>query len=212
MSKKDKEESLSISTIVDADRQWQIVLDACKRQAVPKECNYTGEEIKTYLIETYGAKEIEPTAGQRLMLKVNVLSNFYPEVLQKYMDYLDAARQELDETYGLRYAVLRIPCTKTSAIYYLARKEEQKKHEKKESGFFARFGKEQSTNLNAGEPEMQVEIELSTGYMTLENGCDMLKNEIILWQGITKEEIEKCTPRFMAFAAALRDTGRLSFE
>lgn len=46
----------------------------------------------------------------------------------------------------------------------------------------------------------------------LQNGCDMLMNEIIFWIGVTKEEIEKCTPRFRAFAAAMRDTGKLNLE
>ena len=212
-----------------ADNQWQRVLNACKRQAVPKERNFTGEEIKSYIIEAYGAKEIELTPTRKLMLKVNVLSNFYPEALkttampeknvdkktwlewaqQTQIDLLDAARQVSDEAYGLSYAFLRIPHTEKTEIYYMARKEEQKKHENKHRRFFTRHRKAQSANLNEEEPEMLLELELSTAYMTLQNGCGALMNEIILWRGITKEDIEKCSPQFMAFAAAMRDTGKL---
>jgi hypothetical protein len=256
---KNKKESATIGIIGGADgptvvyvanskrktsdyNQWQRVLDACKGQAVTRERHFTGEEIKDHIIETYGAKEIEPTPTQKLMLKINVLSNCYPEALQQsampdknadkkewlewarqeHVNTLDIAQKVSDETYGLRYAVLRIPRTEITEVYYLAGEEEQKthmkKHEKKHKKglknilrrLFVKYRKRQFTDLTERKPEIILEIELSTGYMMMQNGCSMLMNEIILWQGVTKEDIEKCTPRFMAFGAAMRDTGKLN--
>jgi hypothetical protein len=221
-----------------AYNQWQRVLEACKRQAMPREHNFSGEEIKAYIIETYGAEEIEPTPTQKLMLKINVLSNCYPEALQQSAmpeknadkkEWLEWARQEhentlniaqkvSDETYGLRYAVLRIPRTEITEVYYLADEEEQRKYKEKHRKklknmfrrFFAKHRKRQFTDFTERKLEIILEIELSTGYMMMQNGCSMLMNEIILWQGVTEEDIEKCTPRFMAFAAVMRDTGKLN--
>lgn len=53
-------------------------------------------------------------------------------------------------------------------------------------------------------------IELSTGYWQLDDGCGALMNEVVLWRGVTREDIEKETPAFLAYAAAMRDTGRLN--
>lgn len=183
------------------DIQWQRALEACRRQVVPRAVDLTGEEIKTFLVDTYGAFEIDPIPSQRLMLKVNVLSSFYPQALQQpplpdenanikewqrwaqqqHMNYLEAAKQVSDEDYNLRYLFLQIPG-------------------------------DESDDLEEQQSEILLEIELTTGYMSIKNGSDILKNEIILWRGVTMDDVEKCTPRFMAYAAAMRDMGKLDLR
>jgi hypothetical protein len=52
-------------------------------------------------------------------------------------------------------------------------------------------------------------IECSTGYVEMyHNSCGALFNEIILWRGVTKEDIDHETPAFWEYAAAMRHAGR----
>ena len=34
-------------------------------------------------------------------------------------------------------------------------------------------------------------------------------DEVTLWRGVTRDDIENKTPAFMAYAAAMKDTGQL---
>lgn len=204
-------------------RQWDVALEACKEIAVPVEHIKTGDELKNYLMETFGAEEIEPQQWQLDMLKINALMNHHPEALQmpelpdekatqeewlewakeKHLDYRESAKRLPDDVFGFRYAFLRIPHNEKTRIYYRARQKEDKMTGIK-GLFYAlkRYVKRQD------EPEMMLDIELSTCHMSMGNGCARLINHLVLWRGITKEDIEQRTPLFMAYAAALRDKSK----
>jgi hypothetical protein len=94
----------------------------------------------------------------------------------------------------------------THSCAYRARKKENK------AGVFNRLFKRIKERLKYGkqkEPEITLDIELSTCHLSMGNGCGRLMNDLVLWRGITKEDIEQCTPQFMAYAAAMRDMGVL---
>lgn len=206
-------------------RKWDEALEACKEKAVPVERLKTGDELKAYLIEMFGAVETVPQRGQLKALKINALMNSHPEALlspampdenapkeqwlewakQSHMSYFEAAERLPDDTFGFRYAFLRIPRNEATQVYYHARKKECKENGLKglRSILKRLFGEREE------EPEITLDIELSTCQMSIGNGCGRLVNDLVLWRGITKQDIDQCTPQFMAYAAAMRDMGRL---
>lgn len=208
------------------DNQWDSLLEACKEKAVPVERLKTGDELKAYLIKTFGAEETARNPGRLKALKLNALMNHCPELLQQpampdenaskeqwlewaqqsHMDYWEAAKRLPDDVYGFRYAFLRIPQNEATKVYYRARKKESRVGGVK--GFFTRL-KERLKYGKQEESEMTMDIELSTCHMSVGNGCGRLVSELVLWRGITREDIDQCTPQFMAYAAAMKDTGRL---
>ena len=206
-------------------RKWDEALEACKEKAVPVERLKTGDELKAYLIETFGAEETVPQRGRLKALKINALMNSHPEALlspampdenapkeqwlewakQSHMAYFEAAERLPDDTFGFRYAFLRLPRNEATQVYYHARKKECKENGLKglRSILKRLFGEREK------ESEITLDIELSTCQMSIGNGCGRLVNDLVLWRGITKQDIDQCTPQFMAYAAAMRDMGRL---
>ena len=52
-------------------------------------------------------------------------------------------------------------------------------------------------------------IEMSTSYCQLDDGCKSLMDEVTIWRGVTQEDIDHETSAFTAYAAAMRDAGKL---
>lgn len=206
-----------------ADGQWQKALERCKAVAIPRETRVTGEQLKQHLKEEYDAYEVPVPGGKRLALKVTVLMNYYSEAVaqppmpseddgisawrewaeRSHMD-IAAARDIPDERYGLEYVFLAVPRNaKTERFYTEAEKELS---QPKISLWQRLFGRRTPP---ARANKMVFGIELSTGHWQLDDGCKTLMDEVMLWRGVTREDIERKTPAFMAYAAAMRDTGRI---
>lgn len=210
----------------DTRREWDEMLEACKKKTVPVKRLKTGDELKAYLIESLGAEETQPTPRQIKALKINTLINHYPEVFHQppmpdekapkeewiewarrsHKSYSEAADRMPDNVYGFRYASLRIPCNKVTKGYYLVRKKESRVGGFK--GFYTKL-KERLKYGSQEEPEIRLDIELSTCQMSMGNGCGRLMNDLVLWRGVTLKDMEECTPQFMAYASAMRDSGIL---
>lgn len=211
------------------ENKWLQILEACKKLVVPKNHAITGDELKQYLIAEYDAQEIEVSKGQRLSLKINVLLNYHPEALQqpampqqdadketwlkwvnqKHTDYWHSAQLVPDEKYGLRFACLNVPRTPKTERFYLILEQERRDNIRKQQSLRSKLLGKYSKEFEEEVDDMEFELELSTGYMQLRNGCSLLMNEIILWRGVTQEDIDNCTPVFISYAAAMRDTGKI---
>ncbi len=210
-------------------REWQSVLEACKQQATPVPRIKNADELKAYLIEAFGAKETEPMPSQILSLKINALMNCHPEVLQSpdmpeenadkqewiqwaqqsHLDYCEAARLLPDDIYGFRYAFLSIPRNDATNAFYIERDNESR-NIKKKFGLKTKLKPEEPGDADdEEEPDITLDIELSTCQISMGNGCAKLMNELTLWRGITQDDIDNQTAQFMAYAAAMRDTGQL---
>lgn len=199
------------------ESKWNHILEECKKLVAPIAHAISGDKLMQHLIEEYGAHEIEISHGQKLALKINVLSNYLPDALQQpsmpqqdadkktwtkweqnYADYWHSVQLLSDEKYGLRFACLKVPRTTKAERFYTMleheRKDDMRKHPK---------------DYDEKVDDMEFELELSTGYIALRNGCNLLMNEIILWRGVTQEDIDKCTPIYIAYVAAMRDTGKI---
>lgn len=200
-------------------QQFRLLLEACKKAAKPVQRRKAGDELKAYLIHTFGAQEITPSERQLRSLKLGALIASRPGTLQvpkmpeesapkeewlkwakqSHLEYAQAADRLPDDLLGFRYAFLRIPCGKATKTYYRIRKKENRMH--------LRSMQKRLLGKRADMDDITVDIELSTGYMTMGNSCLKLMNELVLWRGITQQDIDQETPEFLAYAAAMRDTG-----
>ncbi len=205
----------------EKQQEWNALLEEYRAVAVPTECVKTGDELKNHLIHTFGAKEIAPSVWQLRSLKLGALLVSRPGTLQvpkmpdenapkeewlqwakqSHLDYAEAADRLPDDSLGFRYAFLRIPCNKATKGYYRARKKENRR--------LLRSMRKRLFGKWSDMDDITVDIELSTGHMTMGNSCTRLMNALVLWRGITQHDIDQKTPQFMMYAAAMRDTGRI---
>lgn len=218
--------SLYIGTSAEKEIQegkWNQLLQTCKEITEPKVNKITGEEIKNYLIHEYDAKEIVLLPRNKGSLKYNVIINHYPEALEelkvsednKEMDHFEQFRNiELisDEQYNLSFAALIIPRTSKTEIYYQDNAQVISEYIKQTKSLFTRIIKRLTGKILEGMEEIEVKIELSTGHIQLNNGGRSLMDEIVLWKGIVQEDIDKCTTSFIAYAAAMRDRGKITYN
>lgn len=203
------------------EKQVSKLLADCKKAAQASERTKSADELKKHLIDEFGAVEIEPMPYQLQTLKLNALMNHHREALlgpdmpkdnapkeewlewarKTHLSYREAAKRLPDDAFGFRYAFLRLPNNAATATYYRARQKENRRP------FFIwlkqRFRKVSDDN------EMTMDLELSTGSISMGNGSARLMNELVLWRGIAQRDIDEETPEFVAYAVAMRDTGRL---
>ena len=167
---------------------WDKFLEIGRKLAVPKDKLPTGNELKEYIINEYKAKEISIPNSRKLAMKLTVLVNFYPHTLANtgisLEDKFETARYICDDNYNMNFVSLVIPRNDNTEKFYNEIKLDPQSDE-----------------------EMVIDIELSTGFIQLLNGGRSSLNEIIIWRGITKEDIEKCTIIFRDYVSAMRDIG-----
>jgi len=203
------------------NHEWGKTLEKCRHTAMPRNCRVTGDELAKHLIEEYGAYKVPVSNGKRLALKMTVLMNEHSEALAQspmpsqdagleawkawaeQTGDIEAARNIPDEQYGLRYLFLAMPRTEKTERFYAEAEREQEPPK----SFWERLIHRKKAPTRTR--KMIFGIELSTGYCQLDDGCSSLMNEVTLWRGVTREDIEFETPAFMAYAAAMRDEGRL---
>ncbi len=197
------------------------LLEACRKAAVPAKRIKNCDELKEYLIGTFGAIETEPMPYQLQTLKHNALMRHHREVLlgpdmpkdnapkeewlewarKTHLSYREAVNRLPDDVFGFRYAFLRLPNNAATAVYYRARQKENRRP------FFVWM--KQRFRRVSDDNEMTMDFELSTGSIAMGNGSARLMNELVLWRGITQRDMDEETPEFMAYAVAMRDTGRM---
>lgn len=206
------------------DGQWLKTLDICKKTAKPRTTRVTGAELAQYLKEEYGAYEVPVSGGKRLALKMTVLMHYHSEAVaqppvppedadinawrewaeQSHMD-MEAARNIPDERYGLEYLFLAVPRNAKTERYY---KEAEQELSQPKMSLWQRLLGKKAPPVHA--IKIMFGIELSTGHCQLDGGSKTLMDEVTVWRGVTQEDIECETSEFMAYAAAMRDTGRLN--
>lgn len=207
----------------DKLNQWDQLLQTCKEITVPRAYRISGEEIKQYIINEYDAKEIVLSPHSKRSLKHNVILNHYPEALEdlklsqdnKEFGHFEQFKNiELipDEKYNLEFSAFIIPRTSKTEVYYQENEQERNEYINETRSLFSRVLKRPPTKTFEDVEEMKFEMELSTGYMTLSNGGRRIMAEIVLWKGITQEDIDNCTPVFMEYVAAMRDRGKVRYN
>ncbi len=60
----------------------------------------------------------------------------------------------------------------------------------------------------AGEKTV-VEMEMNSGYVSLHSGSEEIMDDLTLFLGVSREDIEQRSPRFITYAALLRRRGEI---
>jgi hypothetical protein len=155
----------------------------CRKNAVTRDKKVPGIELKNYIIEKYGAVEKEFPERQKQMFKEGLLYTLHPEVFPESC---------FPPKKGGRAAVLKWA----------------RNHDRQEISDIAASIPDgqfdlQFSYLELPENGIRIDLELSTGRMQISSSGDEsvdLYGEIVLWQGITKEDIEKETNTFLIYA------------
>lgn len=153
-------------------------------------------DLIAYLKNEYHAFECPLSTGQLLMLKVNVIRNHYSHLLalpsplsahpsrRELRRYLkkdtsfEQAREYPAEKLGLSFSAYRVPAPSIRAKLSCACQE-----------------------------DAIVQVELKSEYLCMENGCDAFQRDLILWRGVSEEDIADKTPRFYSYAYAKKEHG-----
>lgn len=209
-------------------REWERLLDLCAMQAVPAARKVTGDEIVQHLKDAYDAYEIEVSEGIMYSLKMNAIQALHlvepqpipesgdPEMLsawaqESHEKLRDAALRIPDAQYDFRYVSLRIPRNEKTEPFYRERTRELRRYPYAERSLLSRL-RWLISRRHAEDAlhEMLYSAELHTRIGQLSDGTASLMNELTVWCGVTKEDIDRRTPEFMSYTAALRDLGKLT--
>ena len=158
-------------------------LDFCRKNAVPRDKKVSGIELKNHIIEEYGAVEKDFPERQKQMFKEGLLYTLHPEIFPESC---------FPPKNGGRKAFLKWA----------------RNHDWKEISDIARGIPDEQFGLQFAYLEIpgrniRFDIELTTVRMQISSQGDEsadLYGEIVLWQGITKEDIENETDAFRSYA------------
>ena len=176
-SEEQKEQWAEHMKLLDEKKEY------CRKNAIPKEKKVTGIELKNHIIKEYGAVEKEFPERKKQMFKVGLLYTHHPEIFPESC---------FPPKGGGREAVLKWA----------------RQHDREEINRIAgsipdgQFGL-QFVYLEIPKKEIRFDLELTTGRMQISSAADesvAIFGEIILWQGITKEDIENETSEFLIYA------------
>jgi hypothetical protein len=164
-------------------KRFEEKLEFCRKNAIPQEKKVSGIELKNHILEEYGAGEKEFPERQKQMFKEGLLYTLHPEIFPESC---------FPPKNGRREAVLKWA----------------RNHDQKEISDIARGTPDekyglQFSYLEIPERKIRFDLELNTGCMQISSEGDEsidLFGEIVLWQGITKEDIENETDAFRIFA------------
>ena len=181
-----RKEAAALGVIEQSEEQeklWREKKELCRKNAIPRDNKTSGIELKNYLIEQHGAIELEFPERQKLSYKASLLYDLHPEIFsESFFPPLECGEKAL------------IKWTK--------------QHDFKEINEFVRDISDKKYGLKFSyleipEKEVRIYLEITTGWMQLSStryDIEDLSREIVLWSGITKEDIDNETDAFMIYA------------
>ena len=186
-----RKEAAAVGVIEQSEEQeklWEEKKELCRKNAVPREKKVTGIELKNYLIEQHGAIELEFPERQKQTYKASLLYDLHPEIFPESF----FPPRECGEKALIKWA---------------------KQHDFEEINEFARDIPDEMYGLKFSymeipEKEVHIYLEITTGRMQLSSTWYDIKDlfrGIVLWSGITKEDIDNETDAFMIYATEYYD-------
>lgn len=125
------------------------------------------------------------------------------EEIAKWREEENAMRKEVmnssPKQFGLNIHGFYLPHTERNEVFYKQAYQEVQKLMK-------------HTNQDARQVKMQdicFFLEETTGHFECSGGRCSLMNEVIVFMGVSEDDIEKHTPRFLVYITALREMGNL---
>lgn len=149
-------------------------------------------EVEDLLVTKYKAVPYVLQENELRTLKANVIINCFPEVL----DLPVPLPQNPTKKQILEYA-------KNDTRF-----EQAKNYPAEKLGLLLKAYQLPSETDKKG----VVELEMTTGYMTICNASEKVGLELSSWSGISQEDIDQRSMRFISYVTTLRDLGKLHFK
>lgn len=148
-------------------------------------------QLENFLIENYKARPYQLSEKKLEMLKVNVIMN-------KYRDLL-VFPQPLGEN-PTKKQILKYAQEDTSF-------DQAKDYPAEKLGLVMKAYK-LPLNLDSQKDAM-VQLEMTSEYISISDAPKDLADDLLIWLGVSEEDIDKETPRFIAYAYTLRHRGKI---
>lgn len=171
-------------------------------------CKRTFKELEDYLVEKYQATLHTLLPHELNILKANVILNHFDDVLDKPEPMGENPTSEEIKAY------LQLDTSFLQAREYPAEKlglefRAYKLHELPSKTLEKKLLKSKSINSSYTENDVIVEIEMKSEYLCICNGDEDIINDLLLYRGVSEKDIIEKSPRFIAYAYALRHIGKL---
>lgn len=173
--------------------EFQKFLSQAQQQIQP--CEHSFSQLETYLKETHHAIPYKLSHGELESLKVNVLLNHYPHLLEEIPVPEGLSEFEIPFYRAHSFPVERIDFHPKAFTLPDAVSMPSPPTRK----FLWRRHKPASSEM----PPAVVQWEETSGYLCINHGDDTIMNEIQLFLGVSQQDIQEKSPRFIAYAYAL---------
>ncbi|WP_055665987.1 hypothetical protein [Desnuesiella massiliensis] len=196
-------------------QQW---VDDCAKLVTA--CAHTLKETEQYFLNHCDALPLKSDDKRMKSFQCNVIMNYCKDKLEHQPSQFsfDMTDEEIEkwhkednamheeamnsspEHFGLNIRGYYLPHTERNSVFY-----EQA---------YIKIQKFMERNNSAPEQIKMQDIclffEETTGHWQCSGGGDSLMNQLLVFRGISQDDIEKRTPRFLQYITTLRDMGNLS--
>lgn len=150
-----------------------------------KPCERTVKDLEEYIIEKYNAVPYELSKRQINALKINVVLNHFKKVLYT----CEESKTSLGEGHLIKQA---------------------KEYPAENLGLeFKGYKLLKTTSKSNHKEDTIVEIERRSKYFSIENGNREILNDLIIYLGVSKQDIEEKSSRFIQYAHSLKEIGKI---
>ncbi|WP_425449070.1 hypothetical protein [Dethiothermospora halolimnae] len=178
--KKRNSKGVSINININKKQRDEFLTDAVKGI---KPCEKTMEDLEKYIIEKYNATPYKLSVDKIKALKVNVILNYFKEVLNE----AEESKFDLEKDDLIKQA---------------------KKYPAEKLGLDFR-GYKLTGNEGDGDKNIIIEMERKSKYFSIENGNNDLLNDLIIYLGVSKKDIDKKSSRFIQYVYSLKEVERI---
>lgn len=181
-----RSEAIQIEVSRNED-EYKALLEYATTQITP---NYHSlGELEHYLLKHYKAIPCTLSNAQRNTVKVNVILNNFRDVLKLPAPLCQNPTEEQLHEYMME---------DTSV-------EQARSYPEEKLGLMIKAYKIQSKSPK----EIVVMLEMKSQYICIQNASNEFCDELLLWRGITQDDIDHKTPQFMMYVEALRNLGKI---
>ena len=186
--------------------QYEAFLDDAARKISP--CDRTFEQMLMYLEEKYQAIPYVLPERHLNSLKETVLRISFPQILRKTgVPEQELTREERIARYKEEKAFLREYPAERLGLEFRAYVLPEEPSEIISIG--NGIPREQQASQFSEETRLVLEAEMKTQYMRCLNGGGNVLNDLILWRGVSQQDIDERSAQFVMYVDALKEAGKL---
>ncbi len=182
------------------EKTFQEFLSDAQQKISP--CARSFSQLEEYLVETHHAVAYSLSSGELECMKVNVLLNYYPHLLEEIPVPNGMSEFEIPFFRAHSYPVEKMDFFPKA--FTLPDIPPQPSPVRRKP-FWRR--KHQPACMDT--PPAVVQWEETSGYLCIQNGDDRIMDEISLFLGVSEQDIREKSPRFLSYACTLKKLGKL---